>query len=91
MAWIRRRETVGVKVGGLQVGGGAPVVVQSISVQSQVVTLQWQAAAGQQFQVQSSSDLATWQTNAVNVTSATATYTWSGPATARRQFFRLAK
>ncbi len=69
----------------------APLVVQSISVQSQVVTLQWQAAAGQQFQVRSSSDLATWQTNAVNVTSATATYTWSGPATARRQFFRLAK
>ncbi len=72
-------------------GGAAPLVLQSISVQSQLVTLQWQAAAGQQFQIQSSSNLTTWQTNAVNVTSPTAAYTWSGPATARRQFFRLAK
>lgn len=37
-------------------------VLQSLTVQSQVVTLQWQAPAGQQFQVQSSTDLMAWQT-----------------------------
>jgi len=31
MSWIHRRETVGVKIGGIQVGGGAPVVVQSMA------------------------------------------------------------
>jgi (E)-4-hydroxy-3-methylbut-2-enyl-diphosphate synthase len=31
MTWIRRRDSIGVKVGGLLVGGGAPVVVQSMA------------------------------------------------------------
>jgi len=31
MSWIHRRETVGVKIGDIQVGGGAPVVVQSMA------------------------------------------------------------
>jgi hypothetical protein len=64
-------------------------VLQSLTVQSQVVTLQWQAQAGQQFQVQSSTDLMAWQTNAVNVTSGSSNYTWSGPATGANGYFRL--
>ena len=64
-------------------------VLQSLTVQSQVVTLQWQAPAGQQFQVQSSTDLMAWQTNAVNVTSGSSNYTWSGPATGANGYFRL--
>jgi hypothetical protein len=67
----------------------AAPVLQSLTVQSQVLTLQWQAPAGQQFQVQSSTDLMAWQTNAVNVTSGSSNYTWSGPATGANSYFRL--
>ena len=66
-------------------------VLQPPTVQTQVVTVRWQAPAGQQFQVQSSTNFVTWQTNAVNVTSATTNYTWSGLDTASRAFFRLAQ
>jgi hypothetical protein len=69
----------------------ASLTVQSIQVQHQVVSLQWQSPPGQQFQVQSSPNLQTWQTTASNITSSTTTYTWSGPATAPTQFLRLAK
>lgn len=69
----------------------ASVTIQSVAVQNQVVTLHWQGAPGEQYQVHASADLVLWQTNAVNVTSSTTDYTWSGPATASRQFFRLAK
>jgi hypothetical protein len=75
-------------------GPALPVLIsipQSSIGQSRVVTLQWQAPTGQQFQVQSSADLAGWRTNAVNVTSTTTNYTWSGPATAPQAFFRLAQ
>ena len=64
-------------------------VLQSLAVRSQVVTLQWEAPAGQQFQVQSSTDLMAWQTNAVNVTSGSSNYTWSGPVTGANGYFRL--
>jgi hypothetical protein len=64
-------------------------ILQSLTVQTQVVTLQWQAPAGQQFQVQSSTDLMAWQINAVNVTSGSSNYTWSGPATGTNGYFRL--
>jgi hypothetical protein len=30
-----------------------------------------------------------WQTNAVNVTSGSSNYTWSGPATGANGYFRL--
>ena len=72
-------------------GTTAPLAVQSIKVQAQTVTLQWQSAPGQQFQVQSSTNLNTWLTNAANVTSVTGTYTWSNAATAVKQFFRIGK
>ncbi len=69
----------------------SPLMVQSIAVQSNTVTLQWQSGPGGQFQIQSSPDLKTWLTNAAGVTSATGTYTWSGPATNPVQFLRLAQ
>jgi hypothetical protein len=69
----------------------SPLAVQSIAVQSNTVTLQWQSGPGGQFQVQTSPDLKTWLTNATGVTSATGTYTWSGPATNALQFLRLAQ
>lgn len=67
-----------------------PLTIQSINVQAQTVTLQWQSAPGQQFQVLSSTNFNTWRTNAANVTLTTDTYTWSGPATAPEQFFQIA-
>lgn len=67
-----------------------PLAIQSITVQTQVVTLQWQSAPGQLYQVQSSTDLAHWTTNAANVTSPTNSYSWSGAASAPSGFFRLA-
>jgi hypothetical protein len=72
-------------------GTTTPPAIQSLKVQAQTATLQWQSAPGENFQVQSSTNLNTWQTNAANVTSATGTYTWSGAATAVQQFFRIAK
>lgn len=69
----------------------APLLIQSITVRTQVVTLQWQSAPGQLYQVQSSTNLATWQTNAVNVTSATTAYSWRGTNTAPMGLFRLAQ
>ena len=69
----------------------APLAIASIKVQAHTATLQWQSAPGEQFQVLSSTNLTTWQTNATNVTSATGTYTWSGAATAGQQFFRIAQ
>ena len=82
-------------VGQLVATGPTPPVVVPIllapSVQTQTVTLRWQAPAGQQFQVQSSTNFVIWQTNAVNVTSITTNYTWSGPDPAPEAFFRLAQ
>lgn len=72
-------------------GTTAPLKIQSIKVQGQTVTLQWQSDPGQQFQVRSSTNLNTWQTNATGVTSSTSTYTWSGPATGVKQFYRILK
>jgi hypothetical protein len=68
-----------------------PLTIQSITVQTQVVTLQWQSAPGQLYQVQSSTDLTHWTTNAANVTSPTNSYSWSGAAAAPNGFFRLAQ
>ncbi len=68
-----------------------PLTIQPLQIQNQVVTMQWQSAPGQLFQVQSSPNLQGWQINASNITSATTSYTWSGAATGPVQFFRLAK
>ncbi len=69
----------------------APLLIESIMVQNQVVTFQWESTPGQQFQIQSSSDLNAWQTNTANVTSTNSTYSWSGPATQSLRFYRLAQ
>jgi hypothetical protein len=68
----------------------APLAIQAIEVKNQMVTLEWQSSPGEFFQVLSSTNLAAWQTNAINVSSTTTSYTWSGPATARQAFYRIA-
>ena len=71
---------------------GSNLGVFSFPVKQDVlVTLQWQDAPVQQFQVQSSADFTSWQTNAANVTSATTNYTWSGPVAGPARFYRLAR
>jgi hypothetical protein len=57
--------------------GETPLEVGSIKLENQTITLQWESAAGQQFQIQSSTDLGAWQPEGT-VTSATGTYSWSG-------------
>ncbi|MBU6401573.1 MAG: hypothetical protein KGS61_14745 [Verrucomicrobia bacterium] len=69
----------------------AAPTIGSLAVQNQTVTLQWQGAPGHSYQVQSSADLALWQTNALNVTSSTSDYAWTGPVSGPKQFFRLAQ
>jgi len=69
----------------------APLQVQSLVVQNQAVVIQWQSAAGQQFQVQSSTNLAAWQTNATIVTPSAGANTWTGAVVGPVGFFRLAK
>jgi hypothetical protein len=71
--------------------GQAPLQVQSVTVQKQALLLQWQAAPGAQFQIQSSANLKLWQTNATIVTPASGVNTWTGAVTGPLQFFRLAK
>lgn len=66
------------------------VAVQIAPVTNQVVALTWQSPAGQFFQVQSSPDLQTWQTNASNVTSATTNYSWLDTNAAPLEFYRVA-
>ena len=68
----------------------APLVIQTPTVTNQVVTLKWQSAAGQSFQVLSSSNLETWQTSASNITSVSSDYTWSGTNPAPKGFYLLA-
>jgi hypothetical protein len=65
------------------------VVLQSPAVTNHVVTLKWQSPAGQFFKVLSSTNLIAWQTNAINVTSGTTNYIWTGSNTAPDGFYRL--
>jgi hypothetical protein len=65
--------------------------VQSLNVTSQGVLLQWQASAGQQFQVESSTNLQTWITNATITAAASGVYTWTGAVSGPLNFFRLTK
>jgi len=67
----------------------APVVLQTPTVNNQVVTLLWQSPTGQIYQVLSSSNLATWQTNGPNVTSDSTNYTWTTTNPAPKAFYRL--
>jgi hypothetical protein len=68
----------------------APLVIQTPTLTKQTVTLNWQSPAGQFYQVLSSSNLQTWQTNASNITSASTDYTWTGTNSAPKGFYRLA-
>jgi hypothetical protein len=60
-------------------------------VQNQAVLLQWQSAPGQQFQVQSSTDLAAWQTKATIIAPVSGANIWTGAVVGPLGFFRLAK
>jgi hypothetical protein len=68
-----------------------PLVVQPIRVQNQVVTLHWAGIPDQAYQVEASSDLGAWQKKATNIIFPTSDYTWTGPATATREFFRVGR
>ena len=65
--------------------------VQSLTVTSQEVVLQWQASAAQQVHVQSSTNLQAWTTNATINAAAPGVYTWTGAVSGPLNFFRLAK
>jgi len=69
----------------------APLEVTSLAVQEQSILLQWHGAPGSQFQIQSSTDLNAWSTNAIVTTPASGSYTWTGAISGPLQFFRLAK
>jgi hypothetical protein len=67
-----------------------PLVLEKPTVTNHVVTLKWQAPAGQFYSVLSTSNLLTWQTSASNITSASTSYSWAGTNPAARGFYRLA-
>lgn len=69
----------------------APLTVQSIAVQNQSLLIKWQASPGAQFQIQSSTNLTAWRTNATVTTSSSGVYTWTGSISGPLQFLRLAK
>jgi len=64
-------------------------VLETPAVTSQGIMLAWNGPAGQFYQVLSSSNLLTWQTNASNVTSATTNYTCTVANSAANGFYRL--
>jgi hypothetical protein len=68
-----------------------PLRVNSLAIQNQSILLQWQGQPGDQFQIQSSTDLRAWMTNATIVTPPSGVYTWTGGVTGPVRFFRLAK
>lgn len=72
-------------------GTQAPFQVQTVAVKNQQLLLTVQAAAGQQIQVQSSTNLTKWQTNATVVIPASGSYTYTGAVTGPVGFYRLAK
>jgi hypothetical protein len=72
-------------------GTTAPLVIQPPTVVNHTVMLNWQAAAGQFYKVQSTSNLQTWQTTASNVTAASTNYTWTATNNAPQGFYRLAQ
>ena len=59
-----------------------------IVVSNQIVTLQWQTIPGQKYQLESSTDLKTWNVEAANLIAALNTVTWSTNITQNLQFFR---
>ncbi len=69
----------------------APLVVKSLTVQTQVVTLQWTGIPNQAYQVEASPDLGSWQKKATNIVFPTSDYSWSGPATEAKEFFRVGR
>lgn len=69
---------------------GAPVV-QALTVQNNNVLLQWNANQGEQVQIQFSTDLLQWLTNAIITAPAQGTYTWTGILSGAVGFYRLAK
>jgi len=75
----------------VQGGGQTPLQVQSVAVQNQTISLQWSGTPGQQFQIQSTTNLGTWFTNQTGVSSASGTYAWTGAITGPVGFYRLAK
>jgi hypothetical protein len=68
-----------------------PLVLQPIRVQNQVVILRWTGIPGQAYQVEASPDLGTWQNKATNIVFPTSDYSWTGPATAIWEFFRVGR
>lgn len=66
-----------------------PPVLQTPTVTKQAITLNWTGPAEQFYQVMSSSNMMTWQTNASNVTSATTNYTWTVTNSDSQGFYRL--
>jgi hypothetical protein len=65
--------------------------IQNLTVTGPEVLLQWQASAGEQVQVESSTNLQTWVTNATITATASGLYTWTGAVSGPLDFFRLAR
>ena len=68
---------------------GIPLVIESFTVQNQTVAFQWQATPGQQFQVQSSGNLQSWQSGPMITTPASGSNQWSGSLIGTQGYFRL--
>jgi hypothetical protein len=65
--------------------------IQNLTVTGPEVLLQWQASAGEQVQVESSTNLQTWVTNATITATASGLYTWTGAVSGPLDLFRLAR
>ncbi|HVV71194.1 MAG TPA: hypothetical protein VHI52_06800 [Verrucomicrobiae bacterium] len=68
-----------------------PLTIQSIGVQNNTVTVQWQGSPSQQIHIETSFDLRNWLTNAGSITSSNGVNTWTAPAVGPQQFIRLGK
>jgi len=66
-----------------------PPLRASLSVSGQTVVLTWPALVGRNYRVETSPDLQTWTTATTDLTATQAGMTWTGPAAADSQFYRV--
>jgi hypothetical protein len=68
-----------------------PMAIRSLTVSNEIATLHWTTLRGERYRVESSVDLAAWQSAVANLVATTNELSVQVPAAGASQFFRLAR
>ena len=68
-----------------------PMAIRSLTVSNELATLHWTTLRGERYRVESSVDLAAWQSAVANLVATTNELSVQVPAASASQFFRLAR